>query len=96
MLTNAQAALQAAATLIVGTGAPYGMTVTDVAEQFKAWLDKHDEEPEPEPELSHHITCASRMQFRDKPHVRPCDCTPIPYAGTQLPMPPYVAHREAQ
>ena len=43
MTTNAQAALQAAATVHAGSkGYTSAQTVTNLAYQFKHWLDRHD------------------------------------------------------
>lgn len=94
MTTNAQTALQAAATAFQGRmKANIASEVLGLAEQYKAWLDKQEPVEKPEPvELSHHITCASRMQFRDKPHERPCDCNPVPYeepTKTAANLPPF-------
>lgn len=81
MTTNAQAALQAAATVY---GGGRGHTAPDhvkaMANQFKQWLDKHDQQAQAEPEVSHHISCATRRRNLQLG----CDCVPKPYT-TQAP-----------
>lgn len=84
MNTNAQAALQAAATVFAeGRQHTSPDTVLGMAYVFKRWLDKHDtmeQERAKEPEVSHHISCSSRKGSAFK-----CTCQPVPYM--QVPKP---------
>lgn len=69
MTTNAQAALQAAATAFSGRmKAVIAEEVLSLAVHYKAWLDS----TEPPEEVSHHISCVSRRNIE-------CNCTPVPY-----------------
>lgn len=72
-MTNAQAALQAAATVFSGgRGHTAPADVKGMAASFKNWLDHQDKEQEKSEEVSHHITCASRRSSN-------CTCSPLPY-----------------
>ncbi len=86
-LTNAQAALQAACTVFTGKDASPN-TVQGLAMNFKRWLDRQDLEAK-EPEVSHHITCASRKVLMGRTAL--CDCTPVPYTTNVKPVGVFVA-----
>lgn len=78
MTTNAQAALQAAATAMQGRQhANDPGSLTGLADKLKVWLDRQDAKEE----VSHHISCHTRLKIG-----APCSCTPVPYEEKGTPV----------